>query len=476
MEKMLITSRIKGISPAIFKKYNYSKDGQGNHLISHFDKDNNEVAFKKRFSDNTFDFQGSINKAVPFGLNLFRSGGKVITITESEIDCLSIAETFDGKWPVISVNNGIKTAKEELTVFMEKINSFEQINLWFKNNPESNAMAKEVATLFPPGKVFVISSQEYTDANAALLINKITLKNIFYEARVITPVGIVNANEGGVASLLEEDSSELVYETKYKGIDVTKKAILTMVSGSGMGKTTIVKEISYELLMKYNLKIGYVGLEENIKSSKRGFLGIHLSESLINKKSWATFKEEPKNIIRFEKAYNEVIAPGNLFLFNHFGSLDSKSLIDKLRFLALGAGCDFIILDHISMAVAGEESDNERKSIDMLMNNLRSLVEETSIGMILISHLKRIEGNKGHEDGAQLSSSHIRGSGGILQMSDCVIGLEGNQQAEKDKNVRTIRMLKDRENGETGILSQAIYNKDTGRLLPYDSNFPEIKF
>ena len=31
------------------------------------------------------------------------------------------------------------------------------------------------------------------------------------------------------------------------------------------------------------------------------------------------------------------------------------------------------------------------------MTRLRSLVEETGVGMILVSHLRRVDGNKGHE-------------------------------------------------------------------------------
>lgn len=469
MEKMLIANRIRGISPNIFKKYSYSKDGNNNHLVTHYDVDGNEVGFKRTYDDRTYDFMGSVKSAVPFGLNLFRSGGKVITITESEIDCLSIAETFDGKWPVISVNNGIATAKEELMPYMEKINSYEQINLYFKNNAESQIIAKEVASLFPPGKTFTITSNEYDDANAALMAGKHILKNIFYEARQITPVGIVNANEGGVDSLLEDDDTEKVYDTPYGGVELIKRAILTIISGSGMGKTTFTKEIAYHLLMHHKLKVGYVGLEENNKTSKRGFIGINMNKPLMNKKAWNKFKEEEENIKEFKESYQEVIAPGNLFLFNHFGSMDSKVLLDKLRYLVLGAKCDFIILDHISIAVAGQQNVDERKAIDALMENLRSLVEETGVGMILISHLKRLDGNKGHEDGMQLSSSHIRGSGGILQMSDSVIGLEGNQQDEQEKNYRTIRMLKDRQNGETGVLSRAVYDKETGRLMPAHS-------
>ena len=50
--------------------------------------------------------------------------------------------------------------------------------------------------------------------------------------------------------------------------------------------------------------------------------------------------------------------------------------------------------------------------------------------MILVSHLKRVGMGKSHEDGGQISLSHLRGSQAIAQLSDIVIGLERDQQAK----------------------------------------------
>ena len=41
------------------------------------------------------------------------------------------------------------------------------------------------------------------------------------------------------------------------------------------------------------------------------------------------------------------------------------------------------------------------------MTRLRSMVEETGAGIILVSHLRRVDGNKGHENGIEVSLSHL---------------------------------------------------------------------
>ena len=57
------------------------------------------------------------------------------------------------------------------------------------------------------------------------------------------------------------------------------------------------------------------------------------------------------------------------------------------------------------------------------------LVQETGITLFMVSHLKRPDG-KGHEEGAASSLSQLRGSASIAQLSDMVIGLERNGQAD----------------------------------------------
>ena len=114
---------------------------------------------------------------------------------------------------------------------------------------------------------------------------------------------------------------------------------------------------------------------------------------------------------------------------------------------------------------------DERRAIDNIMTRLRSMVEETGAGLILVSHLRRVDGNKGHENGIEVSLSHLRGSNSIGQLSDCVIALERNQQSDDIDEARTtrVRVLKSRYTGDTGLACALQYNTETGRLFEVDS-------
>ena len=127
------------------------------------------------------------------------------------------------------------------------------------------------------------------------------------------------------------------------------------------------------------------------------------------------------------------------------------------------------------MVSATLEGD-ERRSIDSIMTRLRSLAEETGAGLILVSHLRRIDGNKGHEKGAETDISHLRGSHSIGQVSDSIITLERNQQSDDPVEAATtrVRILKSRYTGDVGVATHLLYDKETGRLSEIE--YSDIEF
>ena len=470
------TSAVRGISPEIYTQYSYFKDKSGTHVIKHYNSAGEVVATKSRHKDKTFAWSGEAKEAVPFGMNLWRSGGKRIYITEGELDCLSVAQAIKGKYPVISINNGAQTAKKDLSKHIDFLNSYDEIILWFDSDKAGRKAVADVAPLFSPGKVKTIDSAPYKDANDILIAKGVAgVTKYYYEAKSYTPSGIVSGSSLDFDTVVDIDSQKS-YAIPYPQLNKTlrgmrKGELVTFTAGSGIGKTTLVREIAYSMLTNENLKIGWVALEENTQRSALGFMSLHLDCPIY-------LEDERKTAdkAKMKEAYDEVINTDNLYFYDHWGSLDSDALINKLRFLAVGVDCDFIFLDHISIVVSGgDNGDNERVAIDNLMTALRSLAEETHVGIGIISHLRRPGGDKGFENGTEITLSHLRGSGGIAQLSDAVVALERNQQSEDRANIANIRVLKNRYTGETGVAGAVTYDIDTGRLRPCDLDDEEFK-
>ena len=230
---------------------------------------------------------------------------------------------------------------------------------------------------------------------------------------------------------------------------------MTVTAGTGVGKSAFIRETAYELLTNAGLKVGMVMLEESPKRTMQGMCGIDMSKPIH---TGVPYTQE-----ELRSSFEKLTKDNRLHLYDGFGSMSGADLIDRLRYFAVGLECDFLILDHLSIAVSGLELQDERKAIDILVTRLRSLVEETGVGILMISHLRRVDGNKGHENGIEVGLNHLRGSQAIAQLSDLVISLERDQQGE-NPNETKVRILKNRFNGSTGIACTLEYDPDTGRL------------
>ena len=427
-------------------------------MIAPFIRDGKTVAQKLRFQDKTFAVIGDETKDLPLWGKWLWTTGRKLTITEGELDTLSIAQAQDCKWPVVSLPNGAAGAKRCLEKELEWIEkNFDEVVLFFDNDEPGIKAAKACAPLFKSGFCKIAKMSQYKDANEALMDgNTADIINAIWRAEVFRPDGVINA-----ADTWELVKTPFHHDALYpwEGVNVITSGarlgeIVTLCAGTGIGKSQICREISYHW-MNEGKKVGYIALEESIKRSAYGFMSLAANRPLHLEE---TIEEEELN-----GYWKASCGSGNLFLYDHWGSMDGDSLWSKLRYLARGCGIQWFVLDHVSILISGIGDGDERRMIDNLMTQLRSLVEELNVGMLLVSHLKRPEG-KTHEEGGRTTLGQLRGSAAIGQLSDIVIGIERDQQNKQEKDVSTVRILKNRFSGDTGVACELGYSHDTGRL------------
>lgn len=442
-------------------------------VANYYDDSGNIVGQKLRFPDKSFAVLGKISNRL-FGSQLWSTGKKIV-ITEGEIDCLTVSQLQGNKWPVVSIPNGAQAAKKAIEANLEYLDKFDEIILMFDMDDAGRKACEDSAKVLPAGKAF-IANLPCKDPNECLLSGKGSeVLQAIWNAKPYRPDGIVSGADLYEKCVTDIDDLKDSVEYPWKALqEKTKGArhgeLYVFTSGSGMGKSTILRELEYYFGVQRGELCGIVALEESTRKTGLELMSIHLNRRLMLNPECADESER-------SRAFSSTIGNGRFYLYDHFGSLDSGNLLSKLRYMIVSLGCKRIFLDHISIVVSGMDTDEdggERKAIDKLMTNLRSLVEETGATMFVVSHLKRPE-KKGHEEGAQVSLSQLRGSGAIAQLSDMVIGLERNQQGA-NPNVLTLRVLKNRFSGDTGVSGHLYYNQDTGRLVDYVAEEHECPF
>ena len=446
------------------------------HIYQYYDSKGNHICNKVRDTANKkFWSEGSMSEAGLFGQNVFTQKAKFITITEGEVDAMSAYQLMGSQWPVVSLKNGAASAVSNCKQSFEYLNQFGNIVLCFDNDKAGKKAANEVAEIFEPNKCRIMQL-DLKDANECL---KVGMKsedfiNAWWASKPFTPAGIINLHDLG-DSLYDEDYCETCLypwsNLNEKTYGMRTGELVTFTSGAGMGKSSIMRELMHHLMMNTKDNIGVLAMEESVRNTAFNIMSVEANARLYIKEVRDQFTKE-----QLREWQDKTVGSKRFFAFDHFGSISNDEILARVRYMAKALETKWVILDHLSILVSGQEDNgDERKSIDILMTKLRSLVEETGIGLLLVSHLRRPSGDRGHEDGREVSLSHLRGSASIAHLSDAVIALERNQQADDEQaaNTTTIRILKNRYTGDTGVACYLHYDKDTGRMTQIDNPFME---
>ena len=443
-----------------------------NHYYPYHDKQGAKIGTKTRFTKlKEFSIQGNTKFSGLFGEHLF-SKNKYVIITEGELDALSAYQMFKTdkyETPVVSIKNGITSAVKDVKNSLDWLEQFDNVIVNFDNDEQGKEGALKVAELFSPGKCKIMHlPNDFKDASDCLSKNKIqTYVKAFWDAKVFAPDGIINAN-----SLFDEITKPTIKSfVQYPFEELNKitygirpSELVTFTAGSGLGKTQVMREIIHHIIKSTQDNIGLLMLEETPVITSKGLMSIEANQRL-HLPDVHLSKEEMKTY------FDKTVGTGRVFMFDHFGSNSIDNIVSRVRFLAKGLDCKYIVIDHVSIIVSDQSHGDERRALDEIMTRLRTLVQETGVAMMVVSHLRRPDG-KGHEEGAATSLSQLRGSASIGQLSDIVIGLERDAQND-DPEIRSttrVRVLKNRFSGLTGPCSNLKYNNDTGRLIEVQSS------
>jgi twinkle protein len=394
--------------------------------------------------------------------------GEPITIVPTELEALKLASI--GK-------NAVCLSKPEaldsvtMTILADNLKSISrEIYVWNESSFDKRVEAMEtfVLSLARNGSFKLVAYIDPPDIMATKAKDIDTTK---LKARDWKPKGIQFTDEILDSGALQQ--ATIGVPTGYKCLDDATGGLrggeVTMfTAGTGVGKSTIVREIAFHLGVAQSQKVGMIFLEELPKKTLNCLAAIEFNVPAHE------LSKNPEVVpdAKWTKFNSNRAIRNNFIFYNHFGSLEADKLFNKIEYMVDFCGCKFICLDHISIAVSGMSSkEGERKDIDVLMTKLVQLAVSKEIHIIAITHLSSPDGTP-HEEGGRVGLNQLRGSKSISQLSFNIFALERNQQDEHASRA-LVRALKCRETGITGCVGVVNYNLKTGRLLEDFSHDPK---
>ncbi len=433
------------------------------------------VAYKERKLPKNFIVHGNFNNIELFGQSV-ASGGKTLVITEGELDACAIAQSFLDKYnkifPVVSIPSasGCKVILEQ----REWIRRFESVILFFDKDDAGQAAVQKVAKIIGADKVKVAQLTEKDPCEQLLKHGSASLLQAYWNAETWSPAGIVMGEKIWREYIERKNTESIPYPECLEGLNEKLKGIrhgeITLfTSGTGSGKSTVVKEIVLNLLAKTTDKVGLISLEESVGDTAEKFISMYLQNNNLH--------EEGVSEEQQRHGFSSVFGTEKLVLLDHQGSVGDDSLIDKIEYMAL-MGCKYMVLDHITIAVSeGSEGLSGNEAIDKVMSDLLKIVKKHNIWLCLISHLRKAPGGgMSFEEGKLASIDDIKGSGSIKQISFDIVAFARNLVAENsiERNTIKFRVLKSRFTGLTGSAGSATYDNNTGRLTAVSQEFSSL--
>ena len=464
-----ITSR--GISKEVVDYFNVkmstTPEGLPESHYYPYTRNGKIVAYKERKLPKTFSVHGDFKDVELFGQEQ-SVGGKMLVITEGELDALAVAQAYKQKYnriyPVVSLPSA--SGVNNLLAQREWLSKYESVILMFDSDEAGSQAVEKAARIVGTGRCKVATLKGCKDPSELLLKHgPDAVVESIWGAKTWSPAGIV-MGEAVWEKLKERQNVESIpypdclagLNEKLKGIRYGEITLFT--SGTGSGKSTVIKEIILDLLAKTSDKVGLISLEESVGDTAEKFISMQLKRNIMDT---PTIDEG-----ELRRGYEAVFGDERLVLLDHQGSVGDASLIDKIEYMAL-MGCKYLVLDHITIAVSeGSEGLSGNEAIDKVMSDLLKVVKKHNVWLGLISHLRKAQGGKSFEEGHLASIDDIKGSGSIKQISFDIVAFSRNLVAESEgeRNTITFKVLKSRFTGLTGPAGSATYDNKTTRLIP----------
>src|SRR6056297_2802301 len=412
-----------------------------------------------------------------FGQSVFARGGKFAVVTEGEEDALAVWQAYHDKgkdYMVLSLPNGSSCGGLEKCEVWDYLTSFEGLLLLFDNDEQGREAVEKFANIYSTEVKLKVGEfpEDINDANDAVKQGKQgEIYKAVSRAKTYQPEMIIPGSDVSFDMIREPIKTghnlRRFPELSRKIGGIRDGELTTVMAPPGVGKSTWVAEVGYELIKHTDEKVAWMFLEEDLKKAAQRLIAIDNDVPLPRYRLDTGIIPES----RVKESYDALINNGRTWFISlgASGRLSVDRLLHLLRYYR-SQGVTRFIFDHISIVFSHDDRDNERKLIDNVLSEVAAFCAATGSHVILVSHIKRMTQKLYKKDELHdakwlyIDPAMARGSGSFEQLSFNIVAIEPEQTEDETKGRMRLNVKKSREWGFTGAADVLRMNPSTGRL------------
>ena len=228
-----------------------------------------------------------------------------MVITEGELDTLAVSEAYyqiyKTRYAVVSIPSA--TGMQCLLSQREWVRSFESVILLFDKDEAGKTAIEKAAKIIGIDKVKIGKLNEKDPCDELMKNGARSITNIIWNAKTYSPAGVMVGEEIWKKYKERRETKSIPYPECLDGLNNKLKGIrhgeiVLFTSGTGSGKSTVIKEIILDLLTKTEDKVGLISLEESIADTADKFI------SMAIRQNTSTENDVPEESLR--EGYSQV--------------------------------------------------------------------------------------------------------------------------------------------------------------------------
>jgi hypothetical protein len=442
----LVYKEFRGISPATMEFFGVKTNDL--KQIYPYPNGTNKV----RMLPKNFDYNKGFKADSLFGSNLFPVGcARKITVCEGELDAMSAHQMLSGGGyinPVVSLPSASPNGNlwENVTPYLE---SFDQIILSTDNDKRGREVAEVMFDLFPD-KVHIMDHGIHKDANDFLLANAgKAYKSAWWSAKKYSPAGFTAGAEDWLKAVHEETPYEYTPTFSEALNEVTRgwvKGGITVVKApAGTGKTSVFRAAQHDLVVKKNMRVGVLHMEELKSTTARGMATYHLGKNVNTQEDQEFYDVSNESL---DIAISEVVEDNRFVAFEVNPQDPIEDTLKQAKYAVTVYGCDYLFIDHLQRLAYLSGVDGATAALTELGVRLVEFSKRRNVGIICISHVNE--------------TGHTKYAKSVEEEAIMLIELKRDMKAEgDDANYTDVEVTKNRPYSRLGNAGRLHYNPET---------------